>query len=652
MNQHYMRQFAAVKIMLMFCVAVQAQDRLSHLPATAQIEKRGYVQQLDPPDGFTLASNNFKVFYYCLRWNINPAVRYISGSVTSYVTMTASGNQLVYDLDNSLVVDSVVFRNHPVYFLQSVNKTVAVNLSVTLDAGQKDSLTIYYHGTPPDNGFGSFTQTTHSGVPVLWTLSEPYGARDWWPCRNGLDDKADSIDIYITHPHAYTASANGLLVSSVTENDNVTSYFKHRYPIATYLVGIAVTNYSQFSKDLTLQTGILPVTTTVYPEALDYFKNNIQPVYNALQLYDRYFGAYPFIKERYGQTQFSWGGGMEHQTNSFITNADEYLMAHELGHQWFGDKITCASWQDIWLSEGFATYLADIFYTEHFHPEQLATVVAQDLSDVLRSPHGSVHVDDTTSVDRIFSNDLSYKKGAFLLRMLRRTLSDSIFFEGLRLYQNDMVLQYGFARTADLQRNLEKASGKDLSYFFNQWFYGKGFPSVHVTWSYSNGNAVVIVNETTSDSSVSFYKMPVELLFKNATQQQTITINIDKNNQRFTLPVSFAPDTVLIDPTQYLITYNNTATHVNNLPAAPPLTLLLYPNPVKNILHVRTNSDEIRAYQIQVFNTAGVRVMQRSVMLDETASFTLPVAKLSAGMYYLSVDNGNRKITTQKFIKY
>jgi len=118
------------------------------------------------------------------------------------------------------------------------------------------------------------------------------------------------------------------------------------------------------------------------------------------------------------------------------------------------------------------------------------------------------------------------------------------------------------------------------------------------------------------------------------------------------LPISFAPDTVLIDPIQYLITYNNSATIVNNLPAPPPLTLLLYPNPVKNVLHVRTNSDEIKAFQIQVFNTAGVRVMQRSVMLDETASFTLPVAKLSAGMYYLSVDNGNRKITTQKFIKY
>ncbi len=532
-------------------------------------------------------------------------------------------------------------------------KQSLIDLGLLLDAGSQDSLTIYYRGTPPDDGLGSFTQTTHNGnVPVLWTLSEPYGARDWWPCRNGLDDKADSIDIYITHPGTYNASANGVLVNTATNGNYTTSHFKHRYPIATYLVGIAVTNYTTFSKDLALQTATLPVTTTVYPEALNYFQNNIQPLYNALQLYDQYFGAYPFMKERYGQTQFSWGGGMEHQTNSFVVNADENLMAHELGHQWFGDKITCASWQDTWLNEGFATYLADILYTEHFHPEQLAAIVAEDLSNIINSPHGSVWVDDTTSIDRIFDNNLSYKKGAFLLRMLRYSLGDSVFFKGLRLYQDDTALQYGFAHTADLQRNLERASGKDLNYFFQQWFYGKGFPSVHVTWSYNNNQVEAIFNETTSDSSVRFYKMPVDLMFRNATQQQTVTIDLIRNNQRFTLPISFTPDTVLIDPAKYLITYNNTATHINNLPAPAPLTLLLYPNPVRNILHVRTNSDELKAFQIRVHNTAGVQVMQQSVMLNEDASFTLAVARLSAGMYFLSVDDGKGNITTQKFIKY
>jgi len=639
--------------MLMIYIVANAQRSLPHIPNIAQLEKRGSEHLLDPPGSYTRASDNFKVTYYRLRWNINPAVRYISGAVTSYFTMTTSGNQLVYDLDNSLVVDSISFRSNAIAFLQSANKTVTIDLGLSLNAGNQDSLTIYYHGTPPDDGLGSFTQTTHnSNIPVLWTLSEPYGARDWWPCRNGLDDKADSIDIYIIHPSSYNASANGVLVDTVKDGNNTTSHFKHRYPIATYLVGIAVTNYSTFSKDLVLQSGVLPVTTTVYPEALNYFQSNIQPLYNTLQLYDQYFGAYPFMKERYGQTQFSWGGGMEHQTNSFVVNADEYLMAHELGHQWFGDKITCASWQDIWLNEGFATYLADILYTEHFHPEHIPAVLSEDLSNILSSPHGSVWVDDTTSINRIFDNNLSYKKGAFLLRMLRRSLGDTVFFKGLRFYQNDPALQYRFAHTADLQRNLETVSGKDLHYFFQQWFYGKGFPSVHVTWSYTNGHAEAIVSETTSDTSVSFFKMPVDLLFKSATQQQSVTIDLNRNNQRFTIPVNFIPDTVLIDPAQYLITYNNTSTQVNTLPIAAPLTLFLYPNPVKSLLHVRTNSDELKTLQIRVYNTAGVQVIVQSPNLDDNSSFKVPVAKLSAGLYYLSVDNGDGKITTQKFIKY
>ena len=648
-----MRRFAVLMMMPMLFATAFAQNKLPRVPTIAQLEQKGYEHRLDPPEGFTMASNNFKVYYARMRWNINPAMRYISGSVANYFAMTVAGNELVYDLDDNLVVDSIFFRKNLLHFTQSLSKTLTINLGVSLEKDSKDSLTIYYHGTPPANGFGSFTTATHnSTVPVLWTLSEPYGARDWWPCRNGLDDKIDSIDIYITHPNIYAASANGLLIDAVINDNATTTHFKHRYPIATYLVGIAVTNYAQFSNNLILQSGTLPVTTTVYPEELNYFQNNIQPLYNALQLYDASFGAYPFMKERYGQTQFSWGGGMEHQTNSFVVNADEYLMAHELGHQWFGDKITCASWHDIWLNEGFATYLADIFYTEHFHPEHVAAVVAEDLSNIIRAPHGSVWVDDTTSVDRIFSNDLSYKKGAFLLRMLRKTLGDSLFFEGLHLYQNDTALQYGFAHTVDLQRNLEKASNQDLNYFFNQWFWGKGFPSVHLSWSYANGNVEAIINETTSDTAVGFYKMPVDLLFKNSTQQQTVTIDAAKNNQRFTFPLNFTPDTVLIDPTQYLITYNNTATKVNTLPAAAPLSLLLYPNPVKNILHVRTNSDAITSFQIQVYNTAGVQVIQRSVVPDGDASFVVPVAKLSAGLYYLSVANEDGKITTQHFIKY
>jgi aminopeptidase N len=296
------------------------------------------------------------VDYYRCDWNINPAVRYISGSVTSYFTITTATSEIVYDLSKQLTVDSVRLHKKLLSFSQKVNNTVVIHFSTTLSAGKRDSVSVFYHGTPPDTGYfaQSFVQTTHgNNVPVLWTLSEPFAAMGGGPCRNGLDDKADSIDIYITHPSQYRASSNGLPVSEITTGGSVTSHYKHRYPIASYLVGIAVTNYSVDSRLIPIGSHNVPLIQYVYPEDLTTFQNNTFTVSQALQLYSSYFGLYPFAKERYGQTEFSRGGGMEHQTNSFVASATENLMTHELGHQWFGDKVTCGSWQDIWLNEGF-----------------------------------------------------------------------------------------------------------------------------------------------------------------------------------------------------------------------------------------------------------------------------------------------------------
>jgi aminopeptidase N len=201
----------------------------------------------------------------------------------------------------------------------------------------------------------------------------------------------------------------------------------------------------------------------------------------------------------------------------------ENLMAHELAHQWFGDRVTCGSWEDIWLNEGFATFCADFLYNETYHPDELAESVKNNLDYVVSEPGGSVKVDDTTSVGRIFDGRLSYSKGAFLLRMLRWTLGDTNFFMGIKNYLNDPKLRYGFARTSDLKAKLEAASGKDLTYFFDQWFTGEGYPSFTVKWSQDAANkASINISQTSSNSSVNFYKVPLALRFKNATQTKQL----------------------------------------------------------------------------------------------------------------------------------
>jgi aminopeptidase N len=599
----------------------------------------------------TFASSNFSIYYSRCIWKVDPAVRYIEGRVTSYITASASTNTITFDLTNSLVVDSILFRNHKIGFTQNANSTLDVQLTATLNANQKDSVTICYKGIPGNTGFGSFIQTTHNSTPVIWTLSEPYGARDWWPCRNGLDDKIDSIDVCIVHPNQYKATSNGLLQSEITVGPTTTTFFKHRYPIASYLVCFSVTNFSVFTNSVQLGNVNLPVISYVYPESINDFQPYTYKVLDAMQLFHNTFAPYPFIKEKYGHTQFGWGGGMEHQTNTFLINTDANLMAHELGHQWFGNKVTCGSWQDIWLNESFATYCAN-YYAEKFDTSFFQLILTNHLAQITSLPDGSVMVDDTTNVNRIFNSRLSYNKGAYVLRMLRFTLGDSLFFRGIRQYQNDATLQYSFARTADFKRNMEQVSGKDLTYFFNQWITGQGYPSFQIQWSQNKNNWVKIkVNETTSHSSVSFFKTPLALTFKNTFQQKTIIIQVNSNGAETWDDIGFAADTVLIDTEKQLISKNNTSTKIKSS-TANINEIKLYPNPVQDNLYVSLKNPSDKKLTIQIYNSIGQLISQQQFdTIGQDELLELSFSRIPEGNYLVKVNGGNTTLLTKKIVK-
>ena len=191
-----------------------------------------------------------------------------------------------------------------------VNNEVNITGFPPLSAGILDSITVYYHGTPQaTSGFISFVASTHgSGTPALWTLSEPYGAYEWWPCKNDLSDKIDSIDVFVTHPNGYHAASNGILVSE-TVGATTTAHWKHRYPIAAYLIAIAVTDYSIFSDDFSLSTGSLPMLSYVYPESLTDAQNMTPLLEDVMQFYDSIIAPYPYMTQKYGHAHFGWGGG-------------------------------------------------------------------------------------------------------------------------------------------------------------------------------------------------------------------------------------------------------------------------------------------------------------------------------------------------------
>ena len=636
--------------LMLSCFEVTAQSptesckQVDDIAAMEQAAHQRIVAGTNSIIDITSASNNYDVKYYRCEWEVNPAVRYITGKVTIYFVITTATNNIQLDLMSALSVDSVKQRN-TVLVKQHANNTLSVDFSATINTGVLDSIAVFYKGVPPNNGFGSFEVTTHSGIPVMWTLSEPYGSRDWWPCKNGLDDKADSIDILVTSLPQYKAASNGMLQSEtmIAGGTKKLTYWKHRYPIASYLVCFAVTNYAVFNNSVLLGSTNLPMQTHCYPENLASFQSGTQNALDALQLFHNNFGDYPFIKEKYGHVQFSWGGGMEHQTASFMVNMGESLVAHELGHQWFGDKITCASWEDIWLNEGFATYLA-AFYMENKYPANKLNNRKNVINNITSATGGSVWVDDTTSVGRIFSGRLSYNKGSYLLYMLRWKLGDQVFLKGLQQYQKDPKLAYGYAKTDDLKRNLEQVSGQDLTEFFKDWFKGQGYPTYNVEWTQVGKEYVNIkMNQTTSHPSVDFFELPVALTFKNATQEKTVIVDNKTNGELFFKNIGFIADTVLIDPEYWLVTKNNKSAKVPDASAGQNI-IQVFPNPVQDHFTIYMRKMQATTANILLYNSLGQRVYTKTINLVNGSEYLdIPSQFLSKGVYFLKINAGDFK---------
>ncbi len=676
--------YKQIFIPLFFCLfstafSIHAQQPFhDDVEKIARMEQDRYVHanQLTPR---SLIGSNYDLNYHRLYWELDPTKNYIKGSVTSYFKATAQMASMSFDLDTAMRVDSVVFHRQKQTFTHTVDKVLQISLSTPVTAQATDSIIVYYQGAPSGSGFGSFSVTTHGAAkdPILWTLSEPYGSRDWWPSKMDLNDKIDSVDIFVKTPKVYRAGSNGLLVEETAPDTTSKIYhWKHRYPIAAYLIGVSVTNYVQFTERIPLYGGgghdTLNCLNYVYPEYLADAIPRSHDFVQVMQLYDSLFIPYPFKKEKYGHAQWNWGGGMEHQTMSFVNNLEAGLINHELAHQWFGDLVTCGSWQDIWLNEGFATYLTGLTYERLYNGVYWKTWKSQTIATVVSAPNGSVLVDDTTSVNRIFSNRLSYSKGAYVLHMLRWVVGDSAFFAGLRSYLRDPKLAYSYAHTADLKRNLEQASGKDLTYFFNQWFYGQGYPTftLGVCTAGSANRYQINMGQTTSDSSVPLFNLPVPLRLKNkAGKDTTIVLNYSSSTsfQNNEIALSFKPDSFAIDPDLHLAAKYNIYLDKGTAPAvagvfysacslvpteeiAAGLISRIFPNPVSDRLEIELDQSlKSVPVLLQLFNITGQAVYNQKETY-RASPLEINMSGLPVGIYILKLTQ-NGQIAAKKVLK-
>ncbi len=506
------------------------------------------------------ATSPINVLHYDVYLNIEPKSQTISGKthLSFYITDPTARS---FSLDFRLNLDSLFINN------QRLTPVVTSDRIIISPSPQFPAffgilaLDVYYHGRPGNDGFGGFffaNQYTFTVGEGLNTYP-PSMLRYWIPSHDVPDDKA-TWDLHITVPKPLKAISNGLLISSNPSDEvgTITYHWRESHPMATYLVAIAIGDYASFSQNYTLQSGAtIPLEFYSYPEHLQLAKTDWADVGRMIDFFESKFGPYPF--DRYSMVEVPMRGAMEHQTMtsyaSGLVTGDhryDYVVAHELAHQWWGDWVTLADWRDIWLNEGFASY-CEALYFESLGGQQtlqnyMTGMATEYFTEAARL--GAFALYDP----KYMWGATVYQKGAWVLHMLRWTIGDSLFWRSLQAYGEAHA--YGNATTEDFITVVEKVCKLDLRWFFDQWVYGSGYPDLDAGWEITRTEDDAYQVDLTvwqRGSTSEPFSLPMEILVQTAAGAVMDTLLLDQRSQSFTLLYNERPSALTIDPNGWLL---------------------------------------------------------------------------------------------------
>jgi hypothetical protein len=539
--------------------------------------------------------SNINVTYHRCEWIADPddATKTLTGSVTTYFKTTVTNVATIsFDFNsasfNNASLTVLYHGSNCIFSFPSTGNQDVLNISLPspiVPLGTLDSVTINYVGIPPPaSGSAEGYQRNQDAASnnYLYTLSESYEDKDWWPCKADMQDKIDSIDINVTVPSAFWVAANGAMIDSAINGANRTFKFKHRYPIASYLVAIGIAKYKKYYLgSLAVGTGSVPFVVNLFPNKTTPVENNILNVLNNHKLvfasFNNLFGDYPYAKEKHGFYEFGFGGGMEHQTFSGIGTSSiqsNSVYAHELAHQWFGDKVTFATWNHLWLAEGFATYSESL--AAEFVPSigiSPTSKLASNKSSARSLSSTPMYLNSISNSNAVWTNNNTkavYDRGCMVVSMLRVLMGDTKFFSACKNYLSDTAIAYKSAVTADLQRSMENQFGESMTGFFTEWVMKKGIPNYTVEWG-NMGNKINLkltqtISATGSSGTAStFFPMPVVIKIANAANTIDTTLIIyhkspnvlmysgngvgaTVNSNIISYNLSFIPATITFDP--------------------------------------------------------------------------------------------------------
>jgi aminopeptidase N len=520
---------------------------------------------------------------------------------------------------------------------------------------------VYYHGVPVlAGGFKGLRYETHNGNQlIIATLSTPYLAHTWWPCKDGTLDKADSLYMDITIADTLIAGipvigvSNGVL-SGVESFDNKKKFkWRHRYPIVPYYVMIAISNYVEFQQDYNNGVDSFPLIYYVFESDLSSAQAGVSQLPEVFDLFTDLFGPYPFADEKYGMTQLGYYGGIENQTNTIINNMSTGWFGttvHELAHMWFADMITCETWHHGWLNEGFATY-STALWIEHSQGES-AFKDYLEVREYFNS--GTVYLQDIDDPFNIFQS-IIYNKGAWVLNMLRGVLGDEVFFEAMHTYATSPEFEFKNATTEQFQAVVEEVSDMNLDYFFEQWIYEERYPDYEYNYEYNSGNGIlsVSINQVQSLSWLAVYTMPVQLriYFIDGTDS-LVTVFNDQREQYFSFDLNKEVVDFEFDPDNWILKHElfnpDIPVGIEEITSGQ---ISIYPNPNSGNFFIDLPEQINEEVLLRIFNINGQQIYSTIIPKDKSRHFEINPGVIQKGFYMVELTQSENKWIKKLVVK-
>lgn len=647
-----------MKKTLLFLLSVVVTFTIAQVPYNHNIDgkcnhQHHFEQSFKSTNDITHVADIYDMHFVHLNLEVESTSTAVAGSALMEAKVISPTLDTIYmELNQSLSLDSMRFNGA----LVSPTFTDSEIFLVVDEMIEGDDISVltYYHGEASSGGFFSGITSDYNntyGKNVTWTLSEPFSARDWWPVRQNLNDKIDSVYQYYTCENTEMVGSNGLL-TEVVDNGNFTKTYKWEtyYPVSYYLMSFSVSEYQDYSiyaKPAQLEGDSILIQNFIYdhPNCLPNNKSNIDKSTGLMELFSELYGLYPFHEEKYGNCLAEIGGGMEHQTMSTMGSFDFGLNAHEMGHQWYGDNVTCATWSDIWINEGFASY-SEYLAAQYLQSQNSANSWMNSAHNYIKNdPDGSVYVPENEvyygNEWRIFDGRLTYKKGAAILHSLRYLINDDeLFFAAMQNYSEEYTDQ--IATGMDYKNSMSAYTGINLDSYFEQWYFGQGYPIYSVEYSYNDIGLFLSISQTTSSPfATAFFDLPLELKLNFGAGQDSIirvpiTSSLEQVQTEITQPIIL----VGVDPNNWIINEVGTIT-VGTSELQNELGLVVGPNPVRNDLQIIFDKASIETKEVSLLDLSG-RVLRMEKTIE---NLNIDVSDLSSGTYIVRVNDGKSMIS-------